>query len=261
MTWRRARLRDAAVLAMLGLVVLAAASCGGGGSSASTTQATGSAGSGASSTPEATGSESASQGGSGSKAATAAAGAKYGSDTRAAAAAAEHQAKRRQRAVHRRLARTAGRAAPFLVEQGDNSIPTYGREASGGQRAPTERALAGYLAARAQGDWATACSFMSVVVRKQLEALVGTSAKGESSCPTAYATLAGRGTAQERADPLVHGLTALRVESPHAFALFYGAGGQQYMMPMEEEGEGAWEVNQIAPVPWPIGAPAAAGSG
>ncbi len=34
--------------------------------------------------------------------------------------------------------------------------------------------------------------------------------------------------------------------------LFYGPKRQQYMMPMVSEG-GAWKVNQIAPLPYPVG--------
>jgi hypothetical protein len=58
-----------------------------------------------------------------------------------------------------------------------------------------------------------------------------------------------------RANPLSGGLAAFRVKSPHAFALFYGPHNQQYMMPMASE-SGEWKVNQLDPIPWPIGAPA-----
>lgn len=178
-------------------------------------------------------------------------GAGHGPLTRASAEAAERAARRRARAAHRRLARKAGAAAPFLVEAGDNSIPTYGSEASAAQTAVAEAALSTYLGARAAGEWAAACGQMSAGLQKQLGALGGEAIAG-GGCPTAYGKLAGRIPAAARSDPLTAGLTALRVESPHAFALFYGPGEQQYMMPLEEEG-GAWKVTQIEAVPWPIG--------
>jgi hypothetical protein len=171
------------------------------------------------------------------------------------AAPARFPARRRARPARRRLVGKAGAAAPFLVAQGDNSIPTYGSEASPGQLAAAEAVLSGYLGARASGDWAGACSLMSASVRGQIAVLAGESSGGRSSCAAAYAKLSERIPASERADPLVAGLTALRVESPHAFALFYGPGSQQYMMPLEEEG-GDWRVTQIAAVPWPIGSQA-----
>lgn len=176
-------------------------------------------------------------------------GAKYGTFTRAAAAAAERRAQRRRRAAHRKLARKAGKAAPFLVEQGDNSIPTYGTEAPAGELAAAETALSRYLGARAAGEWGVACAQMSARVQKQLALLAGE--KG-GDCAAAYAKLAARIPASARLDPLLHGLAALRVESPHAFALFYGPGSQQYMVPLEEE-RGGWKVTQLEPLPWPIG--------
>lgn len=175
---------------------------------------------------------------------------RYGSFTRASAAAAERKAQRRQEAAHRKLAHQAGRAAPFLVSEGDNSIPTYGSEASASVRGEAEAVLAGYLRAREAEDWSAACAAMSTQVAKQLALLSGQS--GKTDCAKAYAALAEHRSAAERANPMVGGLVALRVESPHAFALFYGSGKQQYMMPLEEEG-GGWKVTQIAAVPWPIG--------
>lgn len=178
-------------------------------------------------------------------------GARYGTLTRASALAAERKAERRERAVHRKLARKAGKAAPFLVTEGDNSIPTYGSEASAAQLASAEATLSRYLAARAAGEWGPACVQMSTQVQKQLTLLAGEKA---GHCAAAYAKLAEQAPASAHVDPLVHGLAALRVESPHAFALFYGPGSQQYMVPMEQEG-GDWKVSQLEPVPWPIGAP------
>jgi hypothetical protein len=177
------------------------------------------------------------------------AGKRYGSFTRESAAAAERRAGRRQRAAHRKLARKAGRAAPFLVAEGDNSIPTYGSEASAGMRREAESALSGYLQAREAENWPAACAAMSPRLAKQLALLAGQS--GSPDCPKAYGALAERGSVAERTDPMVGGITSLRVEVPHAFALFYGAGMQQYMMPLEAEG--GWKVALIAPVPWPVG--------
>jgi hypothetical protein len=173
--------------------------------------------------------------------------------TRAGARATAGAARLPARAPHRRLERTAGAAAPFLVETGDNSIPTYGSEASVGQLAAAESALAAYLGARAAGEWGPACAQMSTQVQKQLALLAGEEGAGKG-CPQVYAQLGEKIPASARADPLTAVLTALRVESPHAFALFYGPGEQQYMMPLEEEG--GWKVSQLEPLPWPIGSSA-----
>jgi hypothetical protein len=90
---------------------------------------------------------------------------------------------------------------------------------------------------------------MAIQVQKQVEALAGGEGEG---CVDTYARLSAGVSAGERADPLVGGLAALRIEGETAFALFYGPGSQQYMMPLRSEG-GGWKVTQIEPVPWPVG--------
>lgn len=182
-------------------------------------------------------------------------GSRHGTLTRASAAAAERRARRRQRATHRRLARKAGAAAPFLVSEGDNSVPTYGSEAPASELAAAEAALSRYLGARAAGEWAAACAQMSSRVQNQLALLAGEG--GGGSCPAAYAKLAQRIPASARNSPLTGSLTALRVEAPHAFALWVGPKAQQYMMPLEEEA-GGWKVTQLEAVAWPIGSTAGA---
>jgi hypothetical protein len=148
----------------------------------------------------------------------------------------------------------AGAGAAFVVRQGDNSIPTYGSEASDSQHAQATAALAAYLQARAGGDWASACSHMAGTVQKQLALLAAQGSGG--SCASAYAKLSSHSPASERADPLTGALAAFRVQGDNAFALFYGSGAQKYMMPMASEG-GAWKVTQIEPIPYPVGAPTA----
>jgi hypothetical protein len=175
-----------------------------------------------------------------------------------AAAAPAAKARRKAHAARHRLEAKAGAAAPFLVGQGDNSIPTYGSEASGSESAAAEATLSGYLAARAEGDWASACSLMSASVAKQLALLAGEAGAAKPSCADAYAKLSERVPASQRVSPLTGGLAALRVEGDKAFALFYGPHEQQYMMPMVSEGA-AWKVNQLEPIPWPIGAPSGGG--
>lgn len=148
----------------------------------------------------------------------------------------------------------AGAAAGFVVRQGDNSIPTYGSEASSSEQAAATASLGAYLNARAGGDWGGACAHMAAPVQKQLEALAGAPGAKAEGCAGVYAKLSARVPAAERANPLSAGLAAFRVEGDKAFALFYGPHNQKYLMPMVSEG-GAWKVNQIAPVAYPLGAP------
>lgn len=155
-----------------------------------------------------------------------------------------------------RLKQKAGKAAPFLVPVGDNSIPTYGSQGSASQQSEAEAALSSYLQARAAGEWSTACARLAVTVQKQLALLSGANQSSSEGCPAAYAKLSSRAPASSRASVLLGPLTALRLQGDRAFALFYGPHEQQYMMPMAAEG-GAWKVNQLEPIPWPLGAPSA----
>jgi len=161
----------------------------------------------------------------------------------------------RESAPPRALVRKAGHAAPFLVPRGDNSIPTYGAESGATQHSSATAALSAYLRARAAGDWSAACSEMAATVRKQLALLAGPAKGKAKGCAGAYAALSAHAPAAARANLLTAGLAALRVKGEKAFALFYGPRNQKFMMPMLSEG-GAWKVNQIEPIPWPLGAPA-----
>ena len=156
--------------------------------------------------------------------------------------------------VSAKLKEEAGKAAPFLVSRGDNSIPTYGSEESSSQKAKASKILEVYLKEREGENWGKVCSLLGATPRRQLEALGRASTGVRASCPKLYETFAGTGSVSELANPMVGGIVALRVKGEKAFALFYGSHRHQYMMPMALEG-GGWKVNQVAPVAYPIGAP------
>jgi hypothetical protein len=152
-------------------------------------------------------------------------------------------------------ANTPTGAAGFKVAHGDNSIPEYGSEADASTRARARESLRAYLEARESEEWAGACSHMAAPVQRQLKVLAtGREKKEETSCEAAFAQLASFGSSGARQNPLIGGLASFRVEGEKAFALFYGPGEHQYMMPMVSEG-GEWLVNLIGPVPYPPGAP------
>jgi hypothetical protein len=237
-----------AVLATLALAaVLAACGSGGGGTTSTSTAAPGSSAPRTAKAPP---------GQAPAKAPAAGTGASHAAAplTRASARRAERHAEALQAAHHRALAKKAGHAASFLVPTGDNSVPTYGSEASSSQQAAATVSLQAYLQARASGDWSAACAQMATTVQKQLALLAGGPGAKAEGCAAAYAKLSSRVPASARANPLSGPLAAFRVKADKAFALFYGPHRRQYMMPMVSEG-GAWKVSQLEPIPWPIGAP------
>ena len=151
--------------------------------------------------------------------------------------------------------RKAGRAAPFVAPESDNSVPTFGAEAGASQRSEAEANLRAYLAARAAHNWAKACAYLATSVRQGYEKLASASAKSGAK-PTCARLLPVSApiSAGVPADPLTGHLLSLRVHGANAFALFYGPGRQQYVVPMNREA-GGWRPTQAAPIAYPPGAP------
>ncbi len=151
--------------------------------------------------------------------------------------------------------RKAGHAAPFVAPESDNSVPTFGSEANTSERSEAEANLRAYLVDRAAHDWAKACTYLAASVRQGYEKLASSSAKSgaKPTCARTLPTLAPI-VAGVPANPLTGHLLSLRVHGANAFALFYGPGHQQYMVPMNREG-GGWRPTQAAPIAYPPGAP------
>jgi hypothetical protein len=146
----------------------------------------------------------------------------------------------------------AGRAAPFVAPESDNSVPTFGAEAASSQRSQAEVALKAYLQARAHEDWASACRLLAKGVREGYEKLAASSSK--NARPSCADVLPALSKGADLSDPLTGHLLSLRVHGINAFALFYGPHHQQYMVPMNREA-GQWRPTQASPIAYPPGAP------
>jgi hypothetical protein len=204
------------------------AACGGGGSSSSSTTSTASPGASSTSSSSEPGPK-----------------AKGGSVTFG-------KPRPRETAVTKAERRKAGRAAAFVKPESDNSVPTFGSEAGGSERAQAEAALKAYLQARAREDWASACRGLAKSTREGYEKLGSSSTK--ATAPGCAQVLAALSKGTDLSDPLTGPLLSLRVHGANAFALFYGPGHQQYMVPMNREA-GEWKPTQSAPIAYPPGAP------
>jgi hypothetical protein len=147
--------------------------------------------------------------------------------------------------------RLAGRAAPFVIAEADNSVPTFGSEAGAGARTEAEATLRAYLRARAAEDWSGACRLLAKGVREGYEKLGATSSSGAK--PSCAEVLPALTKGADLSDPLSGHLLSLRVHGQNAFALFYGPGHQRYMVPMNREA-GQWRPTQAAPIAYPPGA-------
>jgi hypothetical protein len=146
-------------------------------------------------------------------------------------------------------------AAGFRVSRGDNSVPDFGREAQASQRQLAVGALTAFMRARASGEWSKVCEHLARPVLRQLESFAKTSKGRLKGCGPVLGALM-TGPASERADTLTHGVAALRINEKTGFALFYGPSSGKYVMPMQNE-RGIWKMTQLAPLPYPLGTPAA----
>jgi hypothetical protein len=147
---------------------------------------------------------------------------------------------------------SGGGAASFRAPSGDNSIPDYGSEAPASERERAATALAAFLRARANGEWSTACTYLSAATRTQFERLLGSVKAKASGCARVLAELSKGSAAHAETLTLTAGVAALRIKGTSAFALFHGPKGSKYVMPMRNEG-GAWKMSQLAPLPYPLG--------
>jgi hypothetical protein len=142
-------------------------------------------------------------------------------------------------------------SAGFRTPGGDNSIQTFGEEADDAEVAAASVVLVGYLEARSEEDWAGQCTYLAKAAVAPLEELVARSPqfKGKGCAAALPALMAGT-PASTRANTLTGTIASLRVEGDRGFALYHGADGVDYFVPMAKE-DGEWKLGAIAPSEFP----------
>jgi hypothetical protein len=142
-------------------------------------------------------------------------------------------------------------SSSFRTPGGDNSIQDFGEEADAGELDDASTALSAYMEARAKDDWAQQCKLLAETTVAPLEQLATRSAqfKGKG-CAAILEGLMSRAPASTRTNTLTHGIASLRVEDDRGFALYHGAGGVDYFVPMVKE-DGQWKLGAIAPSEFP----------
>jgi hypothetical protein len=142
-------------------------------------------------------------------------------------------------------------SASFRTTGGDNSIQNFGTEAGAAEVEAATAVLEGYLRARAKDEWATECSYLAKMAVAPLEQLASGAPQLKSSgCGEILAALEGRAPASTRANTLTGPIASLRVEGDRGFALYHGAHGVDYFVPMIREG-GKWKVGSLVPDEFP----------
>lgn len=140
-----------------------------------------------------------------------------------------------------------GGSAQFIVKGGDNSVQEFGAEASESELQAAAGALHAFLDARAERNWAAACTYLSTET-KQGFAQLGTSAK-PASCPTSLAALSGKVPSATLREAAIADVVSLRAEGNRGFLLYRGAPkGTLYAISMTKD-QGSWRVASLAGTP------------
>jgi hypothetical protein len=145
---------------------------------------------------------------------------------------------------------SGGGSQQFRAKGGDNSVQEFGEEADEAEFEAAAVALHNFLDARAEGNWAAACQYMSKSIVESFEKLAAqakevdaTSCAGIISKLTNPAAKAAMKAEAEKAN-----VGSLRTEGDRSFVIYTGVQGTILAMPMASE-DGEWKVASLAGTP------------
>jgi len=132
-------------------------------------------------------------------------------------------------------------SAAFIKKGHVNVLPKFGEEASEEEREAVNAIVVENLKAREAADFATQCKTLG---RKGMAEVPG--AKNQQTCAKALTELAEplSKTKEAREDTLKGSIAVLRVKGDKAWALYHGAKGKDYAVPLEKE-DGTWKVSSV----------------
>ncbi len=145
---------------------------------------------------------------------------------------------------------SGGGSTQFRVKGGDNSVQEFGEEADTDEFDAAAVALHNFLDARAEGNWAAACEYMSRAISESFEKLA-TRVKqvDDTSCAGVLEKLTNPGAAQSMKEEAAKAnVGSLRVEGEKSFVIYTGVDGTVLAMPMANE-NGTWKVASLAGTP------------
>jgi len=145
---------------------------------------------------------------------------------------------------------SGGGSKQYVVKGGDNSVQEFGKEAPPSEFDAAAIALHNFLDARAEGNWAAACEYMSKGARGGFEKLAER-AEGieDKSCGGILEGLTNPAAKQAlKEEAAKANVGSLRVEGGRSFVIYTAGGKTILAMPMAHEG-GAWKVAGLAGAP------------
>lgn len=145
---------------------------------------------------------------------------------------------------------SGGGSAPYRVKDGDNSIQEYGQEADASEFDGAAVALHNFLDARAEGNWAATCNYVSKAITESLEKLAAQAKQlKDKSCAALLETLTNPAAEPAlKAEAEQANVRSLRTEGKRAFILYTGPHATIFSMPMANE-DGVWKVSSLSGYP------------
>jgi hypothetical protein len=145
---------------------------------------------------------------------------------------------------------SGGGSAPYKTKGGDSSVQEFGEEADTSEFDAAATALHNFLDARAEGNWAATCNYISKTIIESVEKLAAKAKQLEDkSCGgileklTNPAAMPAMKAEAEQAD-----IRSMRTEGEQAFVLYTGPHATIFSMPMANEG-GTWKVASLSGYP------------
>lgn len=141
-----------------------------------------------------------------------------------------------------------GPSREFFIREGDNSVQTFGREASKAEREQASGVIQAWMKARAAQNWAKDCSYLS---RSYVHSLVDEDARQVThgrvkTCPQALAYFGHQASGSYK-NNLAGPIDSLRVGEGHGYAQYHGNDGHDWVIAVDRE-DGRWWVGIAAPI-------------
>lgn len=141
---------------------------------------------------------------------------------------------------------SGGGSEQFRTKGGDNSIQEFGEESDESELEEAAETVHSFFVARASGDWATACSYLSRAMQGQLEQLAESSTSlKDKGCAPFLAAFTSHLSAQEWREVTTVDAGSLRSDEEQSFLIYYGSGKTVYAMPLVQE-DGDFKVGALA---------------
>jgi len=145
---------------------------------------------------------------------------------------------------------SGGGSGQFRQKGGDNSVQEFGEEADQEEFDAAAVALHNFLDARAEGNWAAACTYMSKAIVESFEKLAAQAKEVDATnCAEILEQLTNPAAKRSmKAEAAKADVGSLRVEGDRSFVIYTGVGGTILAMPMANE-DGDWKVASLAGTP------------